>query len=79
MFKRKRHTQPLNSYYKPPTSMKVNKIVNQVFPDTDNKPKNSGLSDAERLSKAYSAPDSIFIDGNKMYIAGTHTPRDIFD
>ena len=49
MFKRKRHNQPLNSYYKPPTSMKMNKIINQVFPDSDNKPKNTGISDSDGL------------------------------
>jgi hypothetical protein len=37
------------------------------------------MTDAEGLNRAYSAPNSIFIDGNKMYISGTHTGRDVFD
>jgi hypothetical protein len=56
--------------------MKVNKIINQAIPD---KPRNSGISDAEGLKRAYSAPNSVFVDGNKMYIAGTHTFRDVVD
>ena len=32
MFKRK-HRKPLNDYFKPPTSMKVNNIIKQVIPD----------------------------------------------
>lgn len=76
MFKRKKHQQYVNSYFKPITSMKVNKIINQAIPD---KPRNSGISDAEGLKRAYSAPNSVFVDGNKMYIAGTHTFRDVVD
>jgi pimeloyl-ACP methyl ester carboxylesterase len=34
-------------------------------------PKNSNLSDAEGLRKAYASPDNIFVDGNRMYVAGT--------
>lgn len=33
--------------------------------------KNSNLSDAEGLRKAYASPDKIFVDGNRMYVAGT--------
>ena len=75
MFKKKKHSY-VNSYYKPLTSMKINKIINEAIPD---KPKNTGISDNEGLSKAYDSPNSIFIDGNKMYIAGTHTMRDVYD
>ena len=70
MFKRKKRHQYVNSYFKPITSMKVNKIINEAKP---NKPINSGLTDSEGLSRAYSAPNSTYIDGNRMYISGTHT------
>ena len=73
MFKRKKRHQYLNSYYKPPTSMKINKIINQVFPDNDNKPKNTGISDSDGLTKAYDATNAIYVDGNKMYVAGTRS------
>jgi hypothetical protein len=33
--------------------------------------RNSNLSDAEGLSKAYDADNRVYVDGNKMYIAGT--------
>ena len=75
MFKKKKHSY-VNSYYKPLTSMKINRIINEAIPD---KPKNTGISDNEGLSKAYDSSNSIFIDGNKMYIAGTHTMRDVYD
>ena len=75
MFKKKKHSYA-NSYYKPLTSMKINRIINEAIPD---KPKNAGISDNEGLSKAYDSSNSIFIDGNKMYIAGTHTMRDVYD
>ena len=58
--------------------MKINNIINKAIPD---EPPNviNRISDAEGLSKAYNSPNSIFIDGNRMYIAGTHTPRDVWD
>jgi hypothetical protein len=37
---------------------------------------NNNLSDQEGLDKAYAAPNSIYFDGNKMYIAGTKWTRD---
>jgi hypothetical protein len=33
----------------------------------------STMTDEEGLHKAYSAPDAIFVDGNKMYVAGTRS------
>ena len=53
MFKKKKHSY-VNSYYKPLTSMKINKIINEAIPD---KPKNTGISDNEGLSKAYDSPN----------------------
>ena len=78
MFKRRKRHQYVNSYFKPAASMKVNKIIQEAIPDKPHR-NNSGMTDAEGLNKAYSAPNSIFIDGNKMYISGTHTGRDVFD
>lgn len=75
MFKKKNH-QYVNSYFKPVTSMKVNKIIKQTIPD---KPTNARISDNEGLSRAYEAPNSVYIDGNRMYIAGTHNFRDVVD
>ena len=75
MFK-KRKQQYVNSYYKPLTSMKIDNIIKQAIPD---KPANSGISDSEGLSRAYNAPNSIYVDGNKMYIAGTHNLGDVVD
>ena len=53
--------------------MKINNIIKQALPN------NTRISDSEGLSKAYNAPTSIFIDGNRMYISGTHTARDVWD
>ena len=70
MFKKKK--KYLNSYFKPITTMKTNKIINDAIPDAP-KNNNSGISDSEGLSKAYSAPNAVFVDGNKMYVAGTRS------
>jgi hypothetical protein len=72
MFKKRKHHKYLNDYFKPPTSMKVNNIIAQAIPDPP-QPKNSGLSDSEGLSRAYSSPNAIYIDGNKAYVAGTRS------
>ena len=64
MFKKRKRNQNVNDRFKPPTSMKVNNIIAQAIPDA---PKNNGMSDSEGLSKAYKAPNSIFVDGNKMW------------
>ena len=76
MFKRKRKEKYLNSYFKPITSMKMNNIIKQAIPEA---PRNSGLSDNEGLRIADKAPNSVFVDGNRMYISGTHTLRDFMD
>ncbi len=77
MFKRKKKHQYVNSYFKPINSMKIENIINKVKPNDDNN-KNK-ISDSEGLSRAYNAPNSIFIDGNRMFIAGTHTTKDVYD
>ena len=77
MFKKKREHLYDRSYFKPITSMKVNKIIEEAIPD---KPNNiNKISDSEGLSRAYKAPNSVFIDGNRMFIAGTHTGKDVYD
>ena len=73
MFKKKRIY--LNSYFKPITSMKTNQIINEAVPDTPSVI--NRMSDKEGLNRAYNSPNSIYVDGNKMYIAGTHTARDV--
>ena len=76
MFKKKKHQPFVNSYFKPVSNMKINNTIKQAIPD---KPNNSRMSDSEGLSKALNAPNSVFIDGNRMYIAGTHNLRDVWD
>jgi hypothetical protein len=77
MFKQKKHHQYVNSYFKPITSMKLNKIISKA--KDDNNHHNNKMSDSEGLSKAYNSPNSIYVDGNRMYISGTHTPKDVYD
>jgi len=60
MFKRRKRHQYVNSYFKPAASMKVNKIIQEAIPDKPHR-NNSGMTDAEGLNKAYSAPNSIFM------------------
>ena len=43
-----------------------------------NKPKNE-ISDSEGLSRAYKQPDKLYINNNKLYIAGTSNLRDVID
>ena len=64
MFKKKRIY--LNSYFKPITSMKTNQIINEAVPDTPSVI--NRMSDEEGLNRAYNSPNSIYVDGNKMYI-----------
>ena len=77
MLKRKKHHKPLNDYFRPPTSMKINNIIKQVIPNIP-QPKNSGMTDSEGLAKAYSSPNAIYIDGNKAYVAGTRSAGEAF-
>lgn len=78
MFKKRKQNKYLNDYFQPPTSMKINNIIRQAIPNKPNipdkpTPTNSGLSDSEGLQRAYNAPNAIFIDGNKAYVAGTRS------
>ena len=81
MFKKRKRRKYLNDYYQPPTSMKIQNIISKaipVEPIVPVGPKNSGLSDSEGLSKAYSSPNAIYIDGNKAYVAGTRSAGEAF-
>jgi hypothetical protein len=78
MYKRKKNRQYMNDYVQPAASMKVNNIIKQVIPVTPIAPRNSGLSDSEGLSRAYSSPNAIYIDGNKAYVAGTRSASEAF-
>jgi len=40
---------------------------------------NNNLSDKQGLRNAYNSDNKIFIDGNKMYIAGTSNLQDVWD
>ena len=80
MFAKRKHRKQLNDYYRPPTSMKVQNVIKQALPVVPVAPRNSGLSDEEGLRKAYAAPNAVFVDGNKAYVAGTRELKEaIFD
>ena len=54
------------------------KIVNEIQKKTSFKPKyNSIFSYAEGLNKAYTNGKGFFIDGNKLYFAGTFVQNSI--
>lgn len=75
MFKKK-----LDYYYqskyknndKPTFKIKQN-IDNIIYKNNEilKTKRNTGISDSEGLSRAYAADNRIYIDGNKMYVAGT--------
>ena len=73
MFNKRKQRKYLNDYVKPPTSMKLNNIIRQAIPVIPVAPRNSGLSDEVGLKRAYDAPNAVFIDGNKAYVAGTRS------
>ena len=59
------HYQPYKKTTKITNVMKqTDKILNSYYP-------NSNLTDAQGLSRAYGDDKGFYIDGNKMYVAGT--------
>ena len=78
MFKKRKHRRYYNDYVQPPTSMKVRSIISKAIPVEPVKPKNSGLTDEQGLRNAYNAPNAVFIDGNKAYVAGTRSAGEAF-
>ena len=70
-------------YYQQPyvNSKPFLKVNNNIVEKTNailNKPRNE-LSDSEGLSRAYKQPDKLYINNNKLYIAGTSNYRDLYD
>ena len=54
------------------------RYVSYILRDILNKPKNE-ISDSEGLSRACKQPDKLYINNNKLYIAGTCNLRDVID
>ena len=76
MFKKKLY------YYQQPyvnskPFLKANNIVEKTKTIL-NKPRDE-LSDSEGLNRAYKQPDKLYINNNKLYIAGTSNLRDVYD
>ena len=76
MFKKKLYYQQPYTNSKPFFTQPRN--VNYILRDILNKPKNE-ISDSEGLSRAYKQPDKLYINNNKLYIAGTSNLRDVID
>ena len=57
-----------------PVRPKMSKLVDEI-----SKTKIPTISDAEGLRKAYEQPNKIYINNNKMYIAGTSNLQDVWD
>ena len=77
MFKKKLYYQ--QSYIKP--SSTPSKIINNVILSNNkilNEPKKE-ISDSEGLNRAYNQNDKLYINNNKLYIAGTSSLRDVYD
>ena len=75
MFKKKRRQDFDNEkYYNPLSAAKINNIINENKAIINNR-----ISDSQGLSNAYNAANKTFVDGNRMYIAGTSNIRDIWD
>ena len=57
------------------------KVANKPPPILDNKKilKGASLTDMEGLSNAYSSQNGVFVNGDTLYISGTHTARDVYD
>ena len=55
-------------------SPKISKLIDKI-----GRTKIPTMSDADGLSKAYESPNKIFINNNKMYIAGTSNLQDVWD
>ena len=73
MFKKRKNTSYGNSYFKPVTNnIKIESIINKAND-------NNRISDNDGLSKAYQASNEVYVNGNKMYIAGTANLRDVWD
>lgn len=75
MFKKKRRLNyDKQRYFTPSKTPKVESVINENKAALNNK-----LTDSQGLSKAYEASNKVFVDGNKMYIAGTANLRDVWD
>ena len=54
----------------------INKQLKNILQKPLTRYNNNHLSDQDGLDRAYASPNSIYINGNKMYIAGTKWTRD---
>ena len=61
----------------PKKSYKIDHIINTNNNILDKL--NNNLTDSQGLKNAYNTDNKIFVDGNKMYIAGTSNLQDVYD
>lgn len=56
-------------------------ISEKLTPRINNKKilKGSSITDMIGLSNAYSSKNGVFVNGDTLYISGTHTARDVYD